>query len=254
MRKILLIGITLISLLSCTEKTEIYEISGRVTDLQGNPLDSVTLKLLNKNFDTEYETLTNKDGNYSMKVKKGNYNCLYAIRTPDYRVSRLEYWTWNVPVTGNLTINPQYDRMEIYGINVFEPQVRPYETYMIYFRPMSLTKFLALASAQNINKEQLREIDRTEKLLDKSEKMVDIAPSELTPEELKIEINGIRAEVLGINKVTEYGRGIYMYGYCVQVLKPEMNDSTSREYDFISITINSEETGESGRSDAFVKR
>jgi len=50
-----------------------------------------------------------------------------------------------------MEINPQYDRMEIYGINVFEPQVTPQETYMLYFRPMSLAKTLAIVDRQKVD-------------------------------------------------------------------------------------------------------
>jgi len=254
MRNILRFGIILFSLFGCTQKNEMYEICGKVTDFNGNPIDSVTIRLMSKGFETVCETLSDKNGNYSIHAKKGNYNCLYAVKTPDYRVNKLEYWMWNVPVTKNLTINPQYDRMEIYGINVFEPQVSPRETYMMYFRPMSLSKSLQLVSKQNINSNEFKKIERTEDLLDSSDKLINISPDSITPKELIIEINGVKAEIVGVNKITEYARGFFMYGYCVQVLKPKKSENSGLEYDLISVTLHSLETGESGKGEAFVKR
>jgi fermentation-respiration switch protein FrsA (DUF1100 family) len=108
MRILLLLGILLLLLTSCKRDTH-YEISGKVTNFDGLPLDSVTIRLKNKAFENLYETLTDKEGNYSLRVKEGDYYCLYAIKLSEYRVNRLEYWTWNVPVHKNITINPQYD-------------------------------------------------------------------------------------------------------------------------------------------------
>jgi hypothetical protein len=254
MGNIRLFGFILIALLSCTGQDKVYEISGKVTDFNGNAIDSATVKLMNKKFETLYETLSDKEGNYSLQVKEGNYYCLYSIKVPDYRVSKLEYWNWNVPVHQNMTINPQYDKMEIYGVNVFEPQVTPQETYMIYFRPMSLHKSLQLVSDQNIEKKSFKEAGRTEELLNKSNKLINISPDSITKDELDIEINGIKSEIVAINKMTEYARGFQMYGFCVQVVKPKQNHEPKSEYDMISITLNSLETGEIGKGEAFVKR
>jgi len=253
-RNIRLFGFILIVLLSCSGQDEVYEISGKVTDFNGNAIDSATVKLMNEKFETLYETLSDKEGNYSLKVKEGNYYCLYAIKLPDYRVSRLEYWNWNIPVHHNMTINPQYDKMEIYGVNVFEPQVTPQETYMIYFRPMSLHKSLQLVSDQNIEKKSFKKAGRTEELLNKSNKLINISPDSIRLDELEIKINGIKSEIVGINKISEYARGFRMYGFCVQVLKPKQNNGLKSEYDLISITLNSVETGEIGKGEAFVKR
>jgi hypothetical protein len=236
--------ILLFTFLSYAEESKLYEISGKVTDFNGNPIDSVTIQLKNKAFEEVYETLSDKNGTYSMRVKEGDYYCLYAIKLSEYSVNKLEYWTWNVPIHKNTTINPQYDRMEIYGINVFEPQVGPFETYMIYFRPMSLSKMKRLLSEQNKNKEEI----------EKTSKLINISPESITPEELTIEINGTKTKIVGINKITEYARGSLMYGYCVQVLKPENHKKLRLDYDLISVTLHSLETDEWGKAEAFVKR
>jgi len=254
MKKIILFGIILLAFSMCKNERDTFIISGRVTDFNGKPIDSVTVRLKDKSFKDIYETLTDKDGNYSLEVKKGIYYCLYAIKLSEYRVNRLEYWTWNVPVFKDLTINPQYDRMEIYGINAFEPQVTPHETYMIYFRPMSLLKTLQIASMQKVDSKDFQKAKQTEKLIEGSDKLINMSPENISSEELTIEVNGMKTKILGINKVTEYARGILMYGYIVQILKPEGGDGQYSEYDLISITLYSEETGEMGKGEAFVKR
>lgn len=254
MRKLLLLGTIILSLASCT-KDEYFVVSGKVTNFDGQPLDSVTIRLKNKAFENIYETLSDKDGNYSMEVRKGDYYCLYAIKLPEYRINRLEYWTWNVPVHKDITINPQYDQMEIYGINVFEPQVTPQETYMIYFRPMSLSKTLQFASEQEVSKKEFETVKQAESLLDSSDKLINMSPDSISSEELTIEINGVDSKIVGINKITEYARGFNMYGYCVQILKPDNKAENSElEYDFISITLNSKQTGEIGKGEAFIKK
>lgn len=254
MRKLLLL-ITTILLLSSCENDAYYTISGKVTDFNGHPLDSVTIRLKNKSFENIYETLSDNDGKYSLKVKEGDYYCLYAIKLPEYRVNKLEYWTWNVPVHRDITINPQYDQIEIYGINVFEPQVTPHETYMIYFRPMSLLKTLQFAAEQEVNKKEFETAKQTESLIKSAEKLINMSPDSISAEELTIEINGVESEIVGINKITEYARGFKMYGYCVQVLKPDKYENNNESgYDLVSITLNSKQTGETGKGETFIKK
>ncbi|PKV48844.1 hypothetical protein ATE84_0858 [Aquimarina sp. MAR_2010_214] len=224
---------------------------GKVTDINNKPVDSASVWLKNKIndisvekkttlFDNAYETLTDSNGNFSIEVEKGTYYCLYAIKESDYGKTKLEYWAWNLPIYHDLEINPQYDRMEIYGINASEPQTGPFETYQIYFRPMSLTKALKLPKT-NMD-------------------IIDIAPKIITKKELSVQLNGIDADIVSINKVNEYARGTTMFGYLIQILKPKYNKSEIKAsemvkgYDKISITLHSKETNEMGKGEYFMKR
>lgn len=253
MKHKIIMALMVFSLLLSCKQNKTFVISGTVSDFNGQAIDSATVYLKNKSFENLYEALSDENGQYSMEVAEGDYYCLYAIKLPDYRVRALEYWTWNVPVHENLTINPQYDKMEIYGINVFEPQVGPFETYMIYFRPMSLAKGFELVAQQNIDKEKFEKAKQAEKLLDRSAQVIDIAPDSISAEELHIEINGEKAEIVGITKMEEYARKSRIYAYVVQVIKPKAN-AENTEYDFVSLTLKSKETGEMGKAEAFVKR
>ena len=230
------------------EKVTLY---GKVTDFNNQPVDSASVWLKNRLdnvsinnkkilFDNAYETLTDRNGNFSIEVDKGTYYCLYAIKESDYGKTKLEYWAWNIPIYKDMELNPQYDRMEVYGINASEPQTGPFNTYQIYFRPMSLTKALKLPKGKL--------------------KIIDIAPKTITKEELSVQLNGFDAKVVSINKVDEYARGTTMYGYLIQILKPKYDSSNIKKsematgFDKISITLHSKETNEKGKGEYFVKR
>ena len=219
---------------------------GHVTDFNSQPIDSVSVLLKDKNFKNLYKVLTNKDGYFSFNVLKGNYCSLYAIKSSDYGKTKLEYWAWNIPAYQDMEINPQYERMEIYGVNAFEPQVGPWETYMVYFRPMSLTK--ALKFQGDMQKNEL------EKKSKANHDTVNVAPSAIQKEELQVKINEIQGEVVNITKVLEFARGIYMYGYLIQVKKPKEESHMNNQYDKITIILHSKETGEYGKGEYFYEK
>ncbi|MEG8947953.1 carboxypeptidase-like regulatory domain-containing protein [Rosettibacter firmus] len=235
MKKIIYISLILL-LNTILYSQETVRIFGHVTDFNNNPLDSVLVILKNKNFENLYQTLTNKSGYFSLNVPKGFYYCIYAIKPSDYGKTKLEYWAWNIPALNDFEINPKYDRLEIYGMNAFEPQVGPFETYMIYFRPMSLTKVLQIQKF-------ISNLDT-----------LDIAPKNISSDELKAYVNDIRTDIVNINKVLEYGRGKYLYGYLIQIIKPINNKEIIQGYDKISIILNSKETNEYGMGECFIKK
>jgi hypothetical protein len=230
-------------------------LSGRVTDFSGNPVDSALVKVMDSDFNIAFLTYSDIEGYYSVEVDKGIYASVYAIRVSDYRKTSLEYWAWNVPIFDDMVINPQYNNMEIYGVNAFEPQVTPHETYMIYFRPMSLKKMMMLIEKQEVDKTSFEKAGKVEKLLDGAvNELYDFAPETITPGELSVKVNGIEATIVNIEKIREYARGINLYGYLVQVLKPEEIKSADMVYDRISILLHSMETDEIGMGETFVKR
>lgn len=245
----LILTVLIFSAQFAQEKVTLY---GKVTDFNNQPVDSASVWLKNsidtistknkpKLFDNAYEVFTDSNGDFSIEVEKGTYYCLYAIKESDYGKTKLEYWAWNLPIYDDLEINPQYDRMEIYGINAFESQTGPFDTYTIYFRPMSLTKALKLPKNTKLD-------------------TINIAPKSISAEELSVQLNGNTAKVVSINKVNEYARGTYMFGYLIQILKPKSNKQKTKiselvkGYDKISITLHSKETNEIGKGEYFVKR
>lgn len=230
-------------------------LSGKVTDFEGNPIDSAIIRVMDRDFKVPYLTYSRSDGTYSIMVEKGVYNCVYATKISEYRKTKLEYWAWNVPLMENLEINPQYNNMEIYGINAFEPQITPYETYMIYFRPMSLKKIIQIIEKQAVDKQSFENIGKVEQLLTPdSDNLFNMSPDSISTKELTVKVNGFDSKIVTITRVKEYARGMFMYGYFIQIVKPEETSKMQLEYDKISITLNSVETNETGLGEVFVKR
>lgn len=126
------------------------EISGQVTDFEGNPIDSAIVQLMHPNFSEAYSTYSDANGNYKLKdVKRGIYLAMYVIRLKEYprrnavpqKDMRLEFWAWNVIADNDLTINPRYGRLELYGLNAFMV-IGGGTGIFLYVRPMSLGKLL----------------------------------------------------------------------------------------------------------------
>ncbi len=113
---------------SQNNERDFIEISGQVTDFEGNPIDSAVVQLKHPDFSEAYSTYSDADGNYKLTgVKKGVYAAMYVLRPKEYprknavspKDMRLEFWAWNVIADRNLTINPRYHRLELYGLNAF---------------------------------------------------------------------------------------------------------------------------------------
>jgi len=126
-------------------------ITGRVTDYNDIPLDSVSVFFQNTRFSVVHEALTDEKGYYTAKVKKGQYYAMGAINMSEYPNAgsvlpeddlRLEFWGWNFVADRDTTFNMQYHRLEVYGINPFRIQGAT-PGYTIYCRPMSLTRTIA---------------------------------------------------------------------------------------------------------------
>ncbi len=245
MNKTLILLLIIINISNFLFAQETFKLYGKVTDFNSNPIDSAKVILKDRDFKDIYKTITDKDGNYSMQVAEGTYYCLYAIRPNEYGKTKLEYWAWNIPVYKDLKINPQYDKMEIYGINAFEPRVSPFNTYFVFFRPMSLTKFLMLTNNRNKKEFEKKAVELHD--------TINIAPKSISTNELLIKINEIKVKILSVQKVVEYARGSYLYGYLVQILKPKEKKVTDK-YDKITIILHSKETGEYGKGELFIEK
>lgn len=143
--------LVLLAFAACAPKqhVEMVTISGRVTDFDGRPVDSVTVSWLNPAFSGHYYATTDADGRYCARIPKGRYAYAGGINMAEYPNAgstlsetgqRLEYWHWNFLADRDTTFDFRYHRLEVYGVNAFQIQGAA-SGYTVYFRPMSLTRF-----------------------------------------------------------------------------------------------------------------
>lgn len=123
-------------------------LSGKVTDYNGNPIDSAVVLIKDQNFKDVYTTFSDIDGNYSLEIEKGTYYGLASVRMQDYGKTKLEFWAWNLIVDNDMNLDIKYDKLEVYGVNVFRVQ-GAYPGYTIYFRPMALSRYFEENADQN---------------------------------------------------------------------------------------------------------
>lgn len=246
MYKLLFISIlTICSLLNLQgQSSETITVSGKVTDFEGMPIDSCVVQILHSDFSTAYESLSDKQGNYTINgVRKGKYLALYAIRPKEYPRrnavpdvdKRLEYWAWNLIADRDLTINPRYHRLELYGLTAFRVQGSS-SGLMVYVRPMSLGKLLQYSA----------DIYTDKKGIDKE---VDIS---VAPDSFKVKafIDNKPVKIISVQPIKEYSRanGKPMIGYILQL---EINNKPEKPYIEIRIEGTNTKFNEKGENICF---
>lgn len=181
---------------ACTPRhaaPEMVTVTGRVTDFDGQPLDSVTVSWMDPAFGGRYYTLTDADGRYAARIPKGRYAYAGGIDMAEYPNAgstlpeadqRLEYWAWNFVADRDTVCDFRYHRMEVYGVNAFRIQGAA-PGYTLYFRPMSLTRFQQWHAAGT------------------PAGCAALAPP-LDRAAVEVEIDGERAEILMAQEVREY--------------------------------------------------
>lgn len=84
---ILLFTILASSPLAAQTEADSVTICCRVTDYNGIPLDSVSVGWQSTTFATITEVLTDKDGYYKARIKKGKYYAMGALNMSQYIVT-----------------------------------------------------------------------------------------------------------------------------------------------------------------------
>lgn len=231
---------------------DLVTITGRVSDYKGNPIDNCSVMFQNSNFDVLYETKTDEKGKYQIDIPKGKYSNISAIDMDTYPHTmkhgtknedlRLEFWGWNFIADRDTTLNIQYNRMEAYGLHVFQvPGGVP--AYQIYVRPMSLTRFLTNKGIQNAqHKEDLSNIAQMSSA--DTAKCDNIAPA-IDKAGIKVWIDGEEVDVLMKQQIKEYYEATeYGIAYYITVNRPEK--STTLPYKIFKIELTDLENGDKG--------
>lgn len=252
MNKLNLLFVVLLLFSACCsnqqlDKEKTITISGIVTDFNNQPIDSSIVQIKHSDFTNLYETYTDKNGYYAIEVEKGNYMALFAMRPKEYPRAnaipeaemRLEYWAWNIVADRDLEINPRYDKLELYGTTVFN-NFGGYNGFFIFFRPMSVTKYISYSKEMYLNKGEM-------------EKIADIS---IKPEHLKVNVYA-DDELLKINSIQaieEFGgeNNITITAYIVQVDAP--TNKTDKPYIIFRVEAENTEHHEKGENIYFYEK
>lgn len=202
-------------------------IYGQVTDFNGNPIDSAVVLIKDKHFEDQYTTFSGPDGYYELEVEAGHYASLASVRMQDYGKTKLEYWAWNLHVEEDMELPIRYDKLEVYGVNVFRVQ-GAYPGYTIYFRPMALSRYYADAPKG---------------------KSKDLAPE---PEnmDLSVTINGAPVKVNLIQQIKEYTGKAPMTAYLIHT---DLEQKRNQEITEFHIVVEDKQYGDKGEAHFFYK-
>jgi len=251
--------ISLLLLWFCTaayaQQQDSVTIRGRVTDYNGQPIESASVWWQNPQFNGVVEAVTGKDGCYTARVPKGKYQSVGAINLSTYPHAaksglpeedlRLEFWAWDFIADRDTTLDIRYHRMEAYGLRVFRiPGGMP--TYQIYVRPMSLTRFLQQqkeTKKKATHGENLSHIEQT--AVGKQARATLLAPP---ADKLKatVWIDGEEVPVLMKQEIKEYfSANEYGNAYLLTVDRPK-HPKQKLPYRIFKVELEDTENGDRG--------
>ena len=251
--------IFLLFLLSYTavyaQQQDSVTIHGRVTDYNGQPIDSAWWQ--NPQFNDIIEAITDKDGHYTARIPKGKYQSAASIYLPSYAhiamksglpetEHRLEFWAWDFIADRDTTLDIRYHRMEAYGLRAFcIPGAMP--TYQIYVRPMSLTRTYQWMKETKpeslVHGENLSDIEQQEQ--NKEARECQMAPR---PGQLKVTvwIDGEKVPVLMKQEIKEYfDSNEYGNAYLLTVDMPK-HPKKDLPYRIFKVELEDMENGDRG--------
>ncbi len=209
-------------------QTNYHTLHGRVTDFDGNAIDSAMVLVKDANFDDKYTTFSDEEGYYELEVEEGQYASIASVRMQDYGKTHLEYWAWNVNIDDDMNLPIRYDKLEIYGVNVFKVQ-GAYPGYTIYLRPMALSRYIEGA---------------------KKGVKADMAPAK-DELEIKIIINDEEVKINSMQSVKEYVGGDFLTAYLIHT---DLEKNTSKKPTVFHIIAKDKKYGDMGEAHYFMKQ
>jgi hypothetical protein len=264
MKRALIITLIFLPLMATAQTTkDSVTIHGRVTDFHGNPIDSCTVEWMATNFESITETVTNKEGYYTARIHKGKYQSMAAIYVPSYvhvaskngwpeNKQRLEFWAWNFIADRDTTFDIRYHRMEAYGIHAFTvPGAMP--TYLIFVRPMSLTRFLAFQKKYPKDVKYAQNVSNVKQThLQKDARVDNLAPAAKNLK-VKIWIDGEEVTLLQKQEVNEYVNAHEVENaYMLSVDRPKR--VTNLPYIVFKVELTDLENGDQGEGYYYLEK
>lgn len=256
---ILLMKVCLPTMILAQETSDSVTISGFISDYNNNAINNCSVMFMNSNFDVLFETKSNNNGVYQIRIPKGKYKSMGAINMDTYPHTmkagtnnedlRLEFWGWNFIADKDTILNIKYDRMEAYGLHAFQiPGGMP--TYQIYVRPMSLTRYLTnkdIKSQQH--KQDLSNIIQT--VSSKSATCDNLAPT-IDKVNIKVWIDGEKVPILMKQQIKEYyEENEFGIAYYLTVDHPQHKKSSP--YHIFKVELKDMENGDQGEAIYFLE-
>lgn len=235
-------------------------ISGRVTDYEGHPIDSCSLFWQTPSFDDVVQGMTDADGRYTVRLPRGKYQSMGALRMDTYPHTpkgstlpaadqRLEFWAWDFIADRDTTLDIRYHRMEVYGLRVFRiPGAMP--CYQIFVRPMSLTRFQQMEADKAQHTQDVSNIEQGAARDDA--RAVRLAP---TLDRLKatVWINGEEVPILMKQEIKEYfSADEWGNAYLLTVDRPKQD--TALPYHVFKVELEDLDNGDRGEGIYYMEK
>jgi len=112
---------------------------GYTFDKNGVPAAETAVEIKDEQFQTIYATVSDELGYYEMEVAAARYPFVIAVK--EYGIHYLEYWCQNIDLRQEQRLDIRMDMLEVYGLHAFRVKGGR-NALMVYFRPMSLAKYL----------------------------------------------------------------------------------------------------------------
>lgn len=173
--------LVLLLLTGCSNMSKKIIVSGTVSDFYNHQLNDADVNFQDENFKPLYSTKTDSEGKFSIEIEDRKYGSVFICK--DYSKTFLEYWHWGFQPSVSSKINAKIDGLEVYGMKAWST-LPAYSGLIVYFRPMSLSKYKKLVNP------------------DKN-KAAQICP-DLTINDIEASVNNEKVKILGLNSVKEF--------------------------------------------------
>lgn len=189
-------------------------ITGTVRYADGRGVANCRVEVKNPAFANVKEVHCDAQGRYELSLEHGTYNAI-AISDEGYGKTTLEFWAWNVRVTGDLILDATMDRLEVYNLSVWNSKGGS-PAFFVSFRPMALDRALAMGSTPT---PRVAEGDTLP--------VVDISPA-LTARTIEVTLDGAPMEIQSLQRYYEHhtdrtgGNAFYMPATLVQLRRPSL--------------------------------
>lgn len=205
---------------SANLRSKPLKVSGVMTDFNGNPLSGGEIHFQDEQFKNLISVTTNEKGEFSATLPDKKYKSIFAYK--DYAKNYLEYWHWNYKPKENDFLEIKIDGLELYGMTVWSTEPT-YKSLIIYFRPMSLKRALAV---KNLDKKKANPVT-----------------AQLKIEDIKATVDGKDVELFGMNKLKEFmAKDQHMDAYTVQISTKSLIESPKR----VCLSLKDSVTAEKG--------